>query len=133
MIEFYPQIRSTHVTAVLLSGGLFALRFAAVVAGFNSARSWPVRYLSYTIDTVLLTAALMLATLLHQYPFVHGWLTAKVLLLVAYIGLGAYAINYARDTRTRAVCGVSALFVFATIITVARTRHPFGVLASLMP
>jgi hypothetical protein len=27
---------------------------------------------------VLLTAALMLATILHQVPFVHGWLTVKV-------------------------------------------------------
>ena len=31
----------------------------------------PLRFLSYTIDTVLLTAALMLATILHQYPFVQ--------------------------------------------------------------
>ena len=49
----------------------------------------PLRYLSYTIDTVLLTAALMLATILHQYPFVHAWLTVKVLLLVVYIVLGS--------------------------------------------
>jgi uncharacterized membrane protein SirB2 len=45
----------------------------------------PLRYLSYSIDTVLLTAALMLATILHQYPFVHGWLTTKVLLLFCYV------------------------------------------------
>ena len=50
----------------------------------------PLRYLSYTIDTVLLTAALMLATILHQYPFVHAWLTVKVLLLVVYVVLGSY-------------------------------------------
>ena len=33
-------------------------------------------------------AALMLVTILHQYPFVQSWLTVKVLLLVVYIVLG---------------------------------------------
>ena len=64
MIEFYPQIRSVHILAVCLSGGLFALRGLGVLAGMR----WPqvafVRYLSYSIDTVLLTAALMLVTIL---------------------------------------------------------------------
>jgi uncharacterized membrane protein SirB2 len=41
----------------------------------------PLRYLSYTIDTVLLTAALMLTAIVQQYPFVHAWLTVKVVLL----------------------------------------------------
>lgn len=41
-----------------------------------------MRILSWTIDTTLLSAALMLMTIVRQYPFVHGWLTVKVLLLV---------------------------------------------------
>ena len=46
-------------------------------AGARWYMAAPLRYLSYTIDTVLLTAAMMLATMLHQYPFVHGWLTVE--------------------------------------------------------
>ena len=68
----------------------------------------PLRYLSYTIDTVLLTAALMLATMLHQYPFVHGWLTVKVLLLVVYVVLGSYALKRGATRTVRAWSFVAA-------------------------
>ena len=91
MIEFYPEIRWVHIAAVLTSGGLFALRGVAMLAGARWHMAAPLRYLSYTIDTVLLTAALMLATVLHQYPFVHAWLTVKVSFLVVYVVLGSYA------------------------------------------
>jgi uncharacterized membrane protein SirB2 len=91
----------------------------------------PLRYLTYTIDTVLLTAALMLVTILHQYPFVQAWLTVKVLLLVAYVLLGTFALKRARTRRSRAICYVAALAVFLFIASVARAHHPLGVLESL--
>ena len=93
MIEFYQEIKWVHVAAVLSSGGLFAFRGVAMLAGARWYMAAPLRFLSYTIDTVLLTAALMLATMLRQYPFVHGWLTTKVLLLVVYVVLGSYALK----------------------------------------
>ena len=64
MIEFYVPIKSVHVAAVLASGGLFAVRGLLVLSGRAWAMSAPLRYLSYGIDSVLLTAALMLATML---------------------------------------------------------------------
>ena len=94
MLEFYPQIKWVHVAAVICSGLLFALRGTAQLAGARWTMAAPLRYLSYAIDTTLLTAALMLATLLHQYPFVHAWLTVKVLLLVVYVVLGSFAPGF---------------------------------------
>jgi uncharacterized membrane protein SirB2 len=131
MIEFYPQIKWVHVAAVLASGTLFLLRGLAVHAGSRWAMAAPVRYLSYTIDTVLLTAALMLATILHQYPFVHGWLTVKVILLVLYILLGTFALKRGRTRAVRIWCWLAALLVFGFIISVARAHHPLGLLATL--
>lgn len=131
MIEFYPEIRLTHIVAVLASGGLFLMRGLAVNLGAQWAMSAPLRYLSYTIDTVLLTAALMLATLLHQYPFVHGWLTVKVSMLVAYIALGTFALKRGRTRTTRWACYLAALLVYAFIISVARAHHPLGALLQL--
>ena len=60
MIEFYPQIKLIHVAAALLSGGLFLLRGLAVQGLGNWGMATPVRYLSYSIDIVLLTAGLTL-------------------------------------------------------------------------
>ena len=131
MIEFYPQIKWVHVAAVLASGTLFLLRGLAVHAGSRWAMAAPVRYSSYTIDTVLLTAALMLATILHQYPFVHGWLTVKVVLLVLYILLGTFALKRGRTRAVRIWCWLAALLVFGFIISVARAHHPLGLLATL--
>jgi uncharacterized membrane protein SirB2 len=128
MIEFYPQIKWVHVYAVIASGSLFALRGAGVLAGARWPMWAPLRHLSYTIDTVLLTAALMLVTMLHQYPFVHGWLTAKVCLLVVYILLGTFALKRARTRRARAWFYVAALAVFLFIVSIARAHHPLGIL-----
>lgn len=130
MMEFYPQIKWVHVAAVLASGTLFLVRGAAMQLGARWAMSAPLRYLSYSIDTVLLTAALMLASILHQYPFVHAWLTVKVLLLICYIVLGSLALKRARTPRVRLICWLSALVVFAFIISVARAHNPLGILAS---
>lgn len=126
MIEFYPQIKFAHVLCVILSGSLFALRGMMMLAGSRFANHAALRYLSYAIDTTLLTAALMLATILHQYPFAQAWLTVKVLLLVVYIVLGVFALRRGRTRRVRAICYVIALVVFASIVGVALTHNPLG-------
>ena len=131
MIEFYPDIRWVHIAAVLASGGLFAMRGIAMLAGARWYMAAPLRYLSYTIDTVLLTAALMLATVLHQYPFVQAWLTVKVLLLVVYVVLGSYALKRGATRVVRAWSFVAALSVYGFIISIARAHDPRGVFALL--
>jgi len=100
-----------------------------MLAGGRWYMAAPLRYLSYTIDSVLLTAALMLATILHQYPFVHGWLTTKILLLVVYVVLGSYALKRGATRAVRGRAYVAALLVYAFIITVARAHDPRGLLA----
>ena len=128
MIEFYAQIKIVHVAAVLTSGALFAIRGGALHLGATWPMAAPLRYLSYAIDTVLLTAALMLSTILHQYPFVHGWLTAKVTLLVVYVVLGTMALKRARTRAARAWYFVAAVAVYLTIVSIARAHSPWGFL-----
>lgn len=132
MIEFYPEIRWVHVAAVICSGLLFFGRGLALHAGAKWPMIAPLRYLSYAIDTVLLTAALMLATILQQYPFIHSWLTVKVLLLVVYVALGSFALKRGRTRRIRIGCWLAALLVYVYMISVARAHHPLGLLATLL-
>lgn len=131
MEQFYLEIRQVHIGAVVASGALFALR--ALAHNFLGARwpvSLPVRILAWSIDTVLLTAALMLMTIVQQYPFVDSWLTVKVGLLVAYIMLGWQAFRAERKS-TRLWTMAAALAVFGFIVTVARAHSPLGVLSSI--
>ncbi len=131
MIEFYLQIKFVHVASVVASGLLFALRGAAVLAGARWAMAAPLRYLSYTIDTVLLTAAMMLLTVLKLNPFVVPWLSVKLALLVVYVVLGSLALKRARSRRGQAICYAAALAVYVFMAFVARTRHPLGLLQGL--
>lgn len=129
MIEFYPQIKWVHVAAVIASGVLFFVRGLALNLGARWTMAAPLRYLSYTIDTTLLTAALMLATILHQVPFVDAWLTVKVLLLAVYIVLGSLALKRARTPRARLGCFLAAIAVYLFIASVARAHNPWGILS----
>lgn len=132
MIEFYPQIKSVHVLCVILSGCLFALRGTLMVARSRYTDHIALRMLSYAIDTTLLTAALMLVTLLHQYPFVQAWLTVKILLLVVYVVLGVLALRRGRTRRTQIACFLAALLVYAFIVSVALAHSPWGIFAVLL-
>ena len=131
MAIYFLQIKAAHILAVILSGSLFALRGALMVAGSAHANHPVLRYLSYGIDTLLLTAALMLATILQQFPFVNGWLTAKVLLLVLYIVLGSIALKRGRTRRARVLALVGALCTYGYIVGVARAQHWLGFLHGL--
>lgn len=131
MATYYLSIKSLHILCVILSGGLFALRGVLVLAGLRQGNHIALRWLSYAIDTTLLTTALMLVVILHQYPFVHAWLTVKVCLLVVYIVLGVFALRRAPTRATKAIAFAAALAVYLAIISVARAHHPLGVLAVL--
>ena len=129
MEAFYFEIRALHIGSVVLSGLLMLLRGVAH-NGFGATwvMSWPIRYLSYTIDTVLLTAALMLTTIIQQFPFVDSWLTMKVLLLVVYVMLGYRALR-GRTAQIRWASLAAAALTFGFIVTVARAHSPLGLLA----
>lgn len=126
MIEFYPQIKLVHIAAVLASGGLFMARGLLLQAGQQWAMAAPLRYLSYSVDTVLLTAAFMLLTILPSAVYANGWLTVKIGLLIAYIGLGTFALKRGRTLASRRIFFVAALLVYASMFAIARTHHPLG-------
>lgn len=132
MEAFYLEIRHVHIAAVILSGSLF---FVRAVAGNVFGAAWtmraPVRYLSYAIDSVLLTAALMLMAIVRQFPFVDAWLTAKVLLLVVYIVLGSYALKRGGSRGSRLSYSAAAIAVFLFIVSIALAHHPLGVFAGI--
>jgi uncharacterized membrane protein SirB2 len=131
MIAFYVQIKWLHIAMVLCSGSLFALRGVAMLANSRLAMAAPVRFLSYGIDTTLLTAALMLATMLPGAMFANGWLVVKLCLIVVYVVLGTFALKRGHTRAARASCFFAALLVFAFIVSVAYAHHPLGALTLL--
>lgn len=132
MAEYYLSLRNAHIALALLSVTIFALRGGLVLAG-SPARDTPwLKYPSYVVDTLLLTAALMLTTVIHQYPFTTDWLTMKVVLLIAYVVLGSIALKRGRTHAVRATAFVAALLTVGFLFSVARAHHPLGLLANLL-
>ena len=98
----------------------------AVQAGLKWSMATPLRFLSYSIDIVLLTAALMLLAVLPSAVFANGWLWTKLSLLVVYVVLGSFALKRAQTQVARAGFFVAAVLVFAAMYFIARTHQPLG-------
>jgi len=137
----YLTLKYLHVTCVILSIGGFCLRGMllmrkSALAGRHIAWNdeWHggrplLRVLPHVNDSLLLAAAIGLAMVLEQYPFVDGWLSAKIVGLLAYILLGALALKPGRGPRMRIMAGLAAVAVFSWIVSVAVSKHPAGFLA----
>ncbi len=132
MLEFYPEIKLVHVTAAIVSGSLFLLRGTLVSWGSGWGMIAPVRYLSYSIDIVLLTAAILLLTVLPTDIYGNGWLWFKLTLLGSYIGLGTLALKRGRTATIRRGCFAAAIAVYACIYFIARTHDPLGPIRILL-
>ena len=129
MSEFYLPLRQLHIACAILSISLFVLRGLLMLAESAWQRKAALRYLPHIVDTVLLTSALMLTTIVHQYPFANGWLTAKVALLSVYIVLGSIALKRGRTRRLRIAALAGALLAVGFLVSVARNHHPLGLFA----
>ena len=120
----YGVVKSLHITCVALSISLFILRSALQWQDI-SWRRWPaLRVAPHVVDTVLLGSALWLCWIIGQYPFVQGWLTAKVLALVAYILLGRIALGRNTAQGRRLPAFIAALCCVGYIVGVALTHSP---------
>jgi uncharacterized membrane protein SirB2 len=131
MAEYYLALRHAHIGFAILSVSLFTLRGCLMLSQSPHVNSTWLKYPSYCIDTLLLTAALMLTSVVHQYPFGNGWLTMKVALLVVYVVLGSIALKRGRTRRIRIAALVAALLTVGFLVTVARAHHPLGLLLGL--
>lgn len=122
-------LKAVHVGSALLSITGFVIRGAWMLQGSPLLKARATRILPHVVDTLLLGSAIALALRISQYPFVHTWLTAKVLALLVYIVLGSIALKYGRSRRVRALSYGVALGVFLYIVAVAIARNPAAGLA----
>lgn len=126
-LAWVVPLRHLHVGLVALSVSLFALRGVAVLMQARWPMQRAVRVASVVIDSALLGAGVALWTILQMNPLRDHWLGAKLVLLMAYIVLGSFALRRARRPMVRAAFLLAALIVFATMLSIALTRHPLGV------
>ena len=128
----YILVKYVHVASVILSVTGFFLRGILMIRDSPLINARWIKVLPHINDTILLIAALSLAAMSGQYPFVVDWVTAKVLGVIAYIILGTLALRAASTRKMRIICWLAALAVFGWIVSVALSRQPAGFLAAFL-
>src|SRR5690606_20748442 len=119
----YLLIKHLHVTAAALSILFFIVRAYWSVSESAMLQKKVVKIAPHIIDTVLLAAAIMLSVLLGPAA-AQPWVLTKIVLLIAYIGVGTIAIKRGRTPRSRAIAAVVAVLIFIYIVGVAIKHHP---------
>lgn len=120
----FALFKSVHLATVAITLSLFVLRGAWMLTDSPRLAARWVRIVPHVNDALLLGSAIVLAYLMGQYPFVDAWLTAKLLALIAYIGLGTIALKRGRSKPVRVAAWLCALAVFAYIVAVAVRHDP---------
>ncbi|HBV20588.1 MAG TPA: SirB2 family protein [Nitrosomonas sp.] len=120
----FALIKMIHVGSVITSFLLFFLRGIWLLQDSPNLRQRWVKILPHVVDTILLTSAITLAVKIQQSPLSDPWLTAKVIGILIYIGLGMIAIRFGKARRTRITAWIAAECVFIYIVLVALTKSP---------
>jgi uncharacterized membrane protein SirB2 len=116
----YALTKQLHLATVALSWALFFVRGAwMIMESPRLAARW-VRVAPHVNDTVLLVAAIYLATFHGLQP----WIVAKLVALVAYILIGMVALRRGPTKPVRVAAWVAAQLVFVYIVAVAVTKNP---------
>jgi len=123
MLQPFLPLLGTHIVCALASPILFSVRAWRSIRGRNPALGW-LRVTPHVVDTLLLLAGVGLAFLVHQYPFVNGWLTAKLFALIAYVGAGHVAVRRAHSARGKAGAWLLGLAIVLYIYAVAVSKDP---------
>lgn len=120
----YLVLKHLHMTVAYLTVVLLALRLLLDAVGKPDWRQTPLRWIPHANDTILLVAAIGLLFVTPWMPFVHGWLTAKVFLLIGYIVAGVFALKQTASLPVRIAASVLALVQVTAIFHLAMAK-PF--------
>lgn len=119
----YAVLRSLHIGTVHATLVLFLLRAYWMVTDSPKLHDRWVRVVPHVNDTLLLGAAVAMLVVGGLNPLQHPWLAAKIVGLLAYIGLGTVALKRGRTKAIRIKALIAALGVFAYIVAVAITKQ----------
>ena len=120
----YAAIKMIHVSSVIISYLLFSLRSIWMIQESAALKQRWVKITPHLVDTALLASAIALAIPIQQDPIHDSWLSAKVVGLLLYIGLGMMALRFGKTRKAKILACVAAQFVFIYIVLVALTKNP---------
>lgn len=122
MQALYLPIKHSHLMFVVLSLVLFNLQFWLKVKNPNVKLVLPLRIVPHINNTLLLLTGILLIVMASWSPFANAWLGVKLLVVVAYIGLGVVAQKSQPRSRKSWVFYALAMLAFLVAFCLARYK-----------
>lgn len=126
-------LKLVHVSCAFASITGFGLRGYWMVSDHPLLQHRASKVLPHVIDTLLLGSAISLLLVWHLSPLAAPWLSAKIIALLLYIGLGIVALRLGRKKQIRVSAWLLALLTACYIVSVAYSKNPLGFLQFLLP
>jgi uncharacterized membrane protein SirB2 len=119
------MLKALHVTLAYLTVAGFILRAFWTLSGSPLRQQKWVKIAPHFVDTLLLVMGVALAVQLSISPFA-GWLAAKLLGLLAYIGFGVLTMRApSRPLQAVGLCGALASVGYIFAVAFTRQVWPF--------
>jgi uncharacterized membrane protein SirB2 len=110
----------------------FALRGYWMAVDHPLLQHRVAKVLPHVVDTLLLGSALALLFVLHLSPLTQPWLSAKIIALLLYIGLGMVALRFGQSKKIKVCAYLLALLTAGYMVSVAYSKSPLGFLQLLI-
>lgn len=118
-------MRTLHATLAFTSVSFFIIRAGGrLTHAAWLSRRW-ARTAPHLIDTLLLLMGVGLLIRLGLWPHQLPWLSAKLVALLGYIGLGMVAMKLQGPRWLVVIATLGALSVFAYMLAVAFSKQPW--------
>jgi uncharacterized membrane protein SirB2 len=131
-VTLFAALKLVHMSCAFLSISGFTLRGYWMISGNPLLHSRPVRVAPHIVDTLLLATAVGMLVIWRVSPLQFDWHCAKIVALIAYIGLGMVALRFAKTPRVKMIAYLLALCCAGYIVVVAYSKNPMGFM-SLLP
>lgn len=116
MADYYLPIKHLHMTCAYLSITFFLIRAFWSITGSGLLQKGFVKVAPHVIDSILLICGFTLAAVIGpNQPFI----LAKIVALIAYIGVGTIAIKRGKTPAQKLIATVIASLIFLYIIGAA--------------
>lgn len=121
----YIALKHSHLLFVFLTLALFVLRGIWLFTQSPLLQKKIAKILPHVFSLFLLVSGVAVSVLLGFSPSNQPWILAKLIALIVFIALGIITFKAANKSVSK-ISWVSALAVYAYIISVAITKTPLG-------
>ena len=115
-------VKELHVAFAYITVAGFVIRGLMALADSPARNAKWLRIAPHVIDTLLLAFGIALAVMLSLSPLANGWLMAKIVGLLAYIGFGVMTMR-ARSRPLKIVGFIAAIASVGYIFAVAYSKQ----------